>query len=184
MNTIAGGQYLFDNLPPGNYLVDVYEDSITSDGVRDIVPTTPDVRDVDLTAGQDVLTADFGYVEGAKVEGNVFWDEDHNGVLDPAEANATHLLENVTVTIVCYGADGVPGGTDDKTLSMDTGTGGQPDGHFKFLVPPGPCTLSYETSDTNAKGYPEATTLTPVTFTAAGGRGLAPVVRLRRGQRR
>ena len=172
--TDGNGNYLFDNLPPGNYLVDVYEDSITSDGVRDIIPTTPDVRDVDLTAGQDVLTADFGYVEGAKVEGNVFWDEDHNGVLDPAEANATHLLENVTVTIVCYGADGVPGGTDDKTLSMDTGTGGQPDGHFKFLVPPGPCTLSYETSDTNAKGYPEATTLTPVTFTAQAGEDWHP----------
>ncbi len=57
---------MFDNLPPGNYLVDVYEDSITSDGVRDIVPTTPDVRDVDLTPGQDVLTADFGYYVGAQ----------------------------------------------------------------------------------------------------------------------
>ncbi len=46
MDTDANGNYLFDNLPPGNYLVDVYEDSITNDGVRDIVPTTPDVRDV------------------------------------------------------------------------------------------------------------------------------------------
>ena len=102
----------------------------------------------------------------------------------PLRQNAAHLLENVTVTIVCYGADGVPGGTDDKTLSMDTGTGGQPDGHFKFLVPPGPCTLTYETSDTNAKGYPEATTPTRCHLHRAGGRGLAPVVRLRRGQRR
>ena len=27
----SGGFYLFDNLPPGNYLVDVYEDSITTE---------------------------------------------------------------------------------------------------------------------------------------------------------
>ncbi len=38
--TDANGIYLFDNLPPGDYLVDVYEDSITTDGNRDIVPTT------------------------------------------------------------------------------------------------------------------------------------------------
>ncbi len=95
-------------------------------------------------------------------------------MLDPAEADATHLLENVTVSIVCYGADGVAGGGDDYTGSMDTGTVGQPDGHFKFLVPPGPCTLTYETSDTDAKGYPEATTLTPVTFTAQAGEDWHP----------
>ena len=171
--TDVNGNYLFDNLPPGNYLVDVYEDSITSDGVRDIVPTTPNLRDVDLTAGQDVLTADFGYVEGALVEGNIFWDEDHNGVLDPAEANATHLLENVTVTIVCLGADGVPGGTDDKTLSMDTGTGGQPDGHFKFLVPPGPCTLTYDQPDIPAV-YGDRTTPVSYIFTAHAGEDWHP----------
>ena len=46
------GNYLFDNLPPGNYLVDVYEDSITTDGVRDIVPTTDNVVVVNLAAGE------------------------------------------------------------------------------------------------------------------------------------
>ncbi len=90
----------------------------------------------------------------------------------PAEANGTHLLENVTVNIVCYGADGAPGGGDDYSGSMDTGTNGQPDGHFKFLVPPGPCTLSYDTADTAA--YPEATTPTSLHLRRAGGRGLAP----------
>ena len=117
----SGGQYLFDNLPPGNYLVDVYEDSITSQSRRPRHRAHHAGRTVqEPAAGQDFLDADFGYVEGAKVEGNVFWDENHNGVLDPGEANATHLLDNVTVTIVCYGADGVPGGGDDKTLSMGT----------------------------------------------------------------
>ena len=73
--TDANGAYTFDNLPPGNYLVDVYEDSITNDGVRDIVPTTPNVLDVTLAPGEDYVTADFGYYQGALVEGHVFWDE-------------------------------------------------------------------------------------------------------------
>ena len=112
MNTDANGNYLFDNLPPGNYLVDVYEDSITTDGVRDIVPTTPDVRDVDLTAGQDVLTADFGYFDRRQGRGQrLLGRGSQRRAGSPARQNAPHLLENVTVTIVCYGADGVPGGT-------------------------------------------------------------------------
>ncbi len=53
--TDANGDYLFDNLPPGPYLVDVYEDSITTGGVRDIVPTTDNVRVVTLGPNQDVL---------------------------------------------------------------------------------------------------------------------------------
>ena len=159
-DTGTNGKYLFDNLPPGHYLVDVYEDSFNPvPGKRVTVPTTPDVRDVDLNAGQDVVTADFGYYIGAAVEGNVFWDEDHNGVLDPGELDAPHLLENVTVSITCLGPNGAAGGGDDYSASMDTGTGGQPDGHFRFLapVPSGPCTLTYDTADTDAKGYPEAT---------------------------
>lgn len=41
--TDANGQYLIENLPPGPYLVDVYEDSLTVGGIRDVVPTTSEV---------------------------------------------------------------------------------------------------------------------------------------------
>ena len=71
-HTDANGNYLFDNLPPGNYLVDVYEDSITTDGNRDIVPTTGDVlkRIISCPSTCNTVTdADFGYFEGALVEG-------------------------------------------------------------------------------------------------------------------
>lgn len=166
--TDANGNYLLDNLPPGNYLVDVYEDSITTDGDRDIVPTTPDVRDVDLDPNEDDLTADFGYYIGAHVEGNVFWDEDRNGILDASERDAAHLLENVTVNIVCLGPDGVAGGGDDFSGSMDTGAGGQPDGHFKFIVPPGPCTLTYDQPDIPTQ-FGDRTTPVSYDFTAIGG---------------
>ena len=134
---------------------------------------------------QDVLTADFGYYVGALVEGNVFWDENHNGVLDAGEQDPTHLLNNVTVNIVCLGPDGAAGGGDDTSGSMDSGTQTLPNGHFAFIVPPGPCTLTYDHGTTSpAAGYPETTTPTSYTFTADRRRGLAPVVRLRRGQRR
>ncbi|MCX7670484.1 MAG: SpaA isopeptide-forming pilin-related protein, partial [Anaerolineae bacterium] len=122
--TNASGQYLFQNLPPGKYLVDVYEDSITTDGVRDLVPTTPDVVPVTLGAGAAVLTADFGYYEGARVEGNVFWDEDRNGLLDPREQTAPYLLPNVAVTIRCAGTDGILGTGDDFIRTGDTDANG------------------------------------------------------------
>jgi uncharacterized repeat protein (TIGR01451 family) len=171
--TDAAGLYLFDNLPPGRYLVDVYEDSITTNGVRDIVPTTLDVIVKNLAPNEDYLAADFGYYVGAKVEGNVFWDEDHNGVLDGAEQDAPHLLENVTVNIACLGPDGVAGGGDDYSASMDTGTTGLPDGHFAFVVPPGPCTLTYDQPDIPAQ-YTERTTPVSYAFTAVGGEDWHP----------
>ncbi len=169
--TNSSGNYLFDNLPPGNYLVDVYEDSITTDGNRDIVPTTPNVRDVDLTPGQDVLTADFGYYQGARVEGNVFHDTDRNGVFDGGESGLTP----VTVTLT---------GFDDFGNPVSATTTTDAAGHFMFLVPEGNYTLTYNTTQTTGLGYPEATTPTSYTFHAYPGEDWHPVVRLRRGQRR
>ncbi|MBK9094355.1 MAG: hypothetical protein IPM84_16595 [Anaerolineae bacterium] len=171
VETDVNGNYLFSHLPPGNYLVDVYEDSITTDGVRDIVSTTPDVRDVDLNPSQSVLTADFGYYLGAKVEGNVFWDENRNALLDPGEQDAPHLLENVTVNITCLGADGLPGGGDDFVGSQSTDA----NGHFSFIVPPGPCTVSYVTSDPDIPAaLGDQTTPTSYTFTAQAGEDWHP----------
>lgn len=161
MFTDVNGLYLFDNLPPGNYLVDVYEDSIITGGVRDIVPTTPDVVPVTLGPGASVLTADFGYYEGARVEGNVFWDENHNGVLDPAEQTAPFLLPNVTVTIVCAGTDGVLGTGDDFSASQNT----DGSGHFMFIVPPGQCTLTYDQNDVLVIDPTLGDPTTPTTFT-------------------
>ena len=177
----SGGSYLFGDLPPGNYLVDVYEDSIAAQFIpylRNIVPTTADVQYKSLAQGENYLNADFGYFIGAKVEGNVFWDEDHNGVLDPDEQDSPHLLNNVAVTIVCYGPDGVPGGSDDRTYTQNTGQTtpppAQPNGHFAFIVPAGPCTLTYDTTQTNLLGYPEATTPVSYSFTAEAGEDWHP----------
>ena len=162
--TDASGLYLFDNLAPGKYLADVYEDSITTDGVRDAVPTTSDVVFVNLSPNQDVLTADFGYYEGARVEGNVFWDEDRNGILDSNERDPAHLLPNITVTLTCAGPDGILGNGDDVTQTKDTSA----NGHYAFLTPANPCTLTYDAADI-PPALLDATTPINYTFTAEAG---------------
>ncbi len=159
--TDANGAYLLDNLPPGNYLVDVYEDSITTDGVRNIVPTTADVREVDLAANQDITWADFGYFVGAQVQGNVYWDEDRNQIFDEAETGLTP----VTVTLT---------GTDMFGNPVTATTTTDADGHFRFIVPEGNYTLTYDTAQTTAMGYPEATTPTSFDFHAYPGEDWHP----------
>jgi uncharacterized repeat protein (TIGR01451 family) len=156
--TDANGQYLIGNLPPGPYLVDVYEDSLTTGGIRDIVPTTLDVVYHQLGPGEAFLAADFGYYQGARVEGNVFWDDNRNAYFEGVEAGLT----NVTVTLV--GTD-LAGNPVSRTTTTDA------DGHFAFLVPEGDYTLTYSNASLLA-GYPslgDATTPTSYTFHAYPG---------------
>ncbi len=164
--TGADGVYQFTNLPPGPYLVDVYEDSITTDGVRDIVPTTSNVVYKSLGAGETYLGADFGYFQGARAEGDVFWDKDRNGVFDGGETGLGNGTDRVQVTL--SGTD-LFGNPITKSTTTDSG------GHFFFLVPEGNYTLSYSTSQTTTLGYPDATTSTSQTFHAYPGEDWHPV---------
>ena len=131
--TDANGLYLFENLPPGPYLVDVYEDSLTTGGIRDVVPTTSDFIYYDLGAGEHYLDADFGYYRGARVEGNVFWDDNRNAWFEDSEIGLT----NVTVTLT---------GTDMSGNPITRTTTTAPDGSFYFLVPEGDYTVTYDKS--------------------------------------
>ncbi len=162
MDTDASGQYLFQSLPPGNYLVDVYEDSITTDGNRDVVPTTPDVRVVALGPNQAYLDADFGYYEGAWVRGNVFHDDDRNELFDPSENG----LAGITVTLT---------GTDKNGNPVSETTTTDANGHFIIIVPEGDYTLTYNTTQTTAAGYPDATTVTSFDFHAYPGEDWHPI---------
>ncbi|NUQ38736.1 MAG: carboxypeptidase regulatory-like domain-containing protein [Caldilineales bacterium] len=155
--TDANGYYLFQNLPPGNYIVDVYEDSITTDGVRDVVPTTADNIVVTLVPGNmNVDTADFGYYRGARVAGSVFHDDDRNGIREPGENG----LAGITVTL--SGAD-----MFSNTVFLTTTTDAA--GHFVFVAPEGDYTLTYDTVATATAGYPDATTVTSFIFHASPG---------------
>jgi len=156
--TDANGAYLFSNLPPGNYMVDVYEDSITSDGNRDIVPTTGETVYVALGAGQNFEDADFGYFEGALVQGNVWHDDNRNGIIDGDEEG----LEGITVTLWDEYGNVVATTTTDEN------------GHYFFIVPEGNYTLTYNTEQTAAAGYLDSTTPTSFTFHAYPGEDWHP----------
>ena len=158
--TAADGRYLFTNLPPGNYMVDVYEDSLVTNGVRNVVPTTDDYMPVVLGPGNmDVDTADFGYFVGARVEALVFWDENQNGVFE----NGEHPLAGIPVTL-----------RDEIGNIVGTAVTGA-SGKVVFLVPEGYYTISYDLADVAAL-YPALGTLTTPTsfafFAQAGEDGM------------
>lgn len=155
--TNASGAYLFDNLPPGNYMVKVEEQEVLApisspfagEPAR-MQASTGTKKAVALAAGQDCTTADFGFLEVAKVEGYVFWDANGNGVRDPGETT----YPNVTVTLIGTDANGAP-------VSMTTTTNAS--GEYKFLPPSGTYTVAYTTTDPDLPA--ELTTrTTPVSF--------------------
>jgi len=158
--TDGSGAYLFDNLPPGAYLVDVYEDSMTTPGgaYRELIPTTGDVLAVNLTPKEDYLDADFGYYEGALVQGVVFWDADRNGLPDASETR----LQPVTVTLTGFDNNGAP-------VSLTTTTNSE--GSFSFIVAVGTYTVTYSQPSVQAinPGLIESTTAESYTVEAEAG---------------
>jgi hypothetical protein len=148
--TDANGYYFIPNLPPGNYIVDVYEDSLVdADGVRNVVPTTADYIPVVLGPGNmDVDTADFGYFVGARIEALVFWDENHNGVFE----NGENPLAGITVTL-----------RDEDGNIVDTAVT-DANGKVVFLVPEGYYTLSYDPAEVTPLYPGLGTETTPTSF--------------------
>ena len=153
---MPSGEYLFENLPPGNYLVDVYEDSFTTGGEREAVPTTDDVVAVTLAGPDEMeyLDADFGYFKGALIEGHVFHDDDRNGSL----MHPKTPLPNIEVCL--YESDGV---TEVKCTTTDES------GYYSFVVPADTYVVKYNTTETDAAGFPDPTTPLSQTVVAQAG---------------
>jgi hypothetical protein len=126
--TDANGAYVFQGLPPGTYFVKVYEQSVMPEGdpngVPNLMPTTPSRVKVDLDPGEQFVTADFGFKRGSTIEGSVYWDINHNSVIDPGDPVAPESgLAGITVWIDANG-DGILNWTDaDNDGSWDPGEG-------------------------------------------------------------
>ncbi|MCU1361175.1 MAG: hypothetical protein JWN99_2464, partial [Ilumatobacteraceae bacterium] len=134
--TDSSGHYSFDNLPAGNYAVDV-------GGLPpDYVNTFDEDLDLDsaaavtLPAVQRHLTADFGYSGSAAVGDRVWWDIDGDGIQDPAEPG----LAGVEVTATSAGPDAAAGDGDDIRFVRVTGADGRysvsntPQGQYTVAV--------------------------------------------------
>ncbi|MFN3257496.1 MAG: SdrD B-like domain-containing protein [Ilumatobacter sp.] len=137
--TDENGNYLFDDLPAGDYTVTV------TGGLPDEIANTddPDGPDgagdstsaVSLDPGESDLDQDFGYAAGAPGEsvlGDRVWlDLNRDGVQDPNEPG----LSGVTVTLT------LPDGSTSDTVTVDDGTylfTGLDDGTYTVTATPRP----------------------------------------------
>jgi uncharacterized repeat protein (TIGR01451 family) len=161
--TDANGHYLFDNLPPGKYVVKADEQTVVAPpgspnaGSTNIMQgTTGTKRPLDLAPGQDYLDADIGFAEVAKIEGHVFHDVNSNGVLEAGETR----LSGVTVTLT---------GTDSKGNSITQTATTNASGEYRFLVPQGNYAITYNAGTGGAAGYPSATTPTTLGLSVIAG---------------
>ncbi len=181
MNTGNDGAYLFEELPAGNYIVDVTESTVP-EGF--ILTTANDPYRVNLSDDERYLLADFGYQPRAEVYGRVFEDENGNGVQDPGEPPLTGVTVEVTDSLghvhvlttdengdwrvdIPAGATGIdvkesmlpPGmvqtaGTDPQTVDVPAGsvTHGGDDGYRQENAAIG----DYVWYDTNGDAVPDA----------------------------
>ena len=136
--TDANGNYLFENLPDGDYTVTVVG------GIVDVADNTGDpgadadsTNDVTIAGAVDDLDQDFGYQGPNSIGDQVWIDYDQDGVIAPNEPG----IENVEVTAIWFGPDGVAGGGDDVVLPTQTTDAngnyvftGLPDGSYSVEV--------------------------------------------------
>jgi fimbrial isopeptide formation D2 family protein/uncharacterized repeat protein (TIGR01451 family) len=126
-SSAADGEFLFANLPPGEYVVSV------TGAIASAAANTWDEDGgldsrVDLVLGDEEIhrTTDFGYRGSAEIGGSVWHDLDGDGERSQSEPGIT----GVEMTVTWYGDDGVYGGGDDTVLPpTQTSSSGQ------FLVP-------------------------------------------------
>ncbi|MDJ0658451.1 MAG: SdrD B-like domain-containing protein [Crocosphaera sp.] len=113
--TSGDGQYLFNNLPQGNYTIKVDTATLPSNVVQTGDPDAvlDDMSMVNLSAGGTNLDQDFGYQpEPAKIGDRVFYDIDQDGIQDDGEVGIAG------VEVLLLDADG---NQLDSTTTDETG---------------------------------------------------------------
>ncbi len=162
--TDAGGHFLFDNLPGGNYMVIAEEQTVVAPPSSSnaglygyMVGTAGTKKAITLAAGGQNLNADFGFIEAAEVEGDVFHDVNHNGIKDPGEPG----IPNVTATL---------SGTDTNGNAVNLTTTTDATGEYAFLPPAGTYTVTYNAADIDIPAtLTDVTTPSSYNFSVAAG---------------
>ncbi|MDJ0923098.1 MAG: SdrD B-like domain-containing protein [Acidimicrobiia bacterium] len=116
-STGIGGFYLFDNLPSGEYQLDVLGglpaaavNTWDADGGGDSSVV------INLSNGEVFAIGDFGYQGTASIGDRVWWDMDADGVIDVGEPG----IPGVDIALTYAGIDGVPGNADDLLFTTTT----------------------------------------------------------------
>ena len=148
IKTNSSGEYLFDNLKPGNYYIEfnisnqvdfVFTAKGTGAGVSD-----PNDSDADSSTGKTDITAlesdehdmgwDAGIYKPATIGNRIWIDTNANGIQESGE----NSLSGINVDVTLYN------GADTKIASTTTSTGGyifsglKPDTYYiKFTLPTG-----------------------------------------------
>lgn len=168
--TNGSGDYMFSGLIPGAYTVTVDNTTLPAGSVQtaDRDSTMDNATVVSLTAGDEIVDADFGYQRQGDLTGFVFEDIDGSGDWTAGEPG----LANVTVVI-----------TDSRDVTQSVQT--DSNGYYTVTVAIDSNTSATDTvsvdvveSSLLAQGYvytagadPETITVTANTTTAAGDDG-------------
>jgi uncharacterized repeat protein (TIGR01451 family) len=126
--TDNGGRYSFGGLAPGNYRVSVNNNVAP---VLGFSPTQVPANPITLAAGQNIDTADFGFVRQAEgsIGDTVYNDANANNTQDNGETG----INGVTLNLIGAGPDGNFGTTDDVTRTTTTDNNGRY--RFSNLIP-------------------------------------------------
>ena len=91
--TSAAGAYLFSDLAPNDYFVDVVDATVPA-GYRITTYNDP-TSVINLDQGESHLTADFGYGLGAPIGDYVWEDLNHDGIQDAGEPGVAGVTVNL-----------------------------------------------------------------------------------------
>ncbi len=130
--TDALGNYLVNNLPPGDFTVAIETATLPAGygNVSDPGGENDNMSILTLGGGAADLDQDFGYA-GTDLIGDLIWlDQDDDGTQNGSEPG----LGGIMIELTHFGPDGVRGGIDDSLFATTTDS----TGHYEFDgLPPG-----------------------------------------------
>ncbi|MEZ5145347.1 MAG: SdrD B-like domain-containing protein [Acidimicrobiales bacterium] len=134
--TDANGLYLFEQLRPGSYQVDVDGTTVPAGAT----PSTPEPVDRVLVGGQSVTDADVGYQPApppiGQIGDRVWSDTDGDGVQDPGEVGLGGVLVTLLQDADNNGSYETTVATDITTGAGDYGFTDLPAGSYRVVVTP------------------------------------------------